>query len=523
MRTTLPRLFLVCSAVVAIVIIFCVSLYTLTARASIYNLYASMCLGGWENTHLASGVPEANELGGAPIFTQVNSARLDASAHAQIYCGGFAGDILENTVPKNILVKFSWAVEYPKLNTEVLQVEDTAATTDSAAQIEGNIQIKNEDANATGAFDQSAEKSNAELGPAAAESGESETLAPTESVSEPESEAVSAVEESTPQPQETTSEPSPEPAPQEPSASILNFFATVVYAQEILDTVSSTTDAIEETATTTPDIATPTSISAYGLVEVLYTLDGVEWKSLGFVEKDEFGSKYFEIPIEEVSDWENIAKIQIGIQSVPVVDGVAPIIYLDSVWIETEYEYTNQSDTSQLANVASAIGEVLGETIGELIPTEEQEALEEVIVDELPIEETYQPIIEPVPLPPRLSVRNFTKEIIIDPNAVHRCEASPFSIDVFGRRSFSTKVMLQKSLDENYQLEIGSLPDGVNMVFSANDDYVYEPDFDDDIVSLRIRNEEGALTGNFTVPIVFTQKGKEDSSVICQINIVNVK
>jgi|GEM_PF-3101506 len=191
--------------------------------------------------------------------------------------------------------------------------------------------------------------------------------------------------------------------------------------------------------------------------------------------------------------------------------------------VATSTPSSAEGDASQLANVASAVDQVLGEAIGELIPAEEPEVVEDVLVEELLVEESLQPIIEPVPLPPRLSVRNFTKEIIIDPNAAHYCEASPFAIDVSGRHSFSTKIMLQKSPEEDYELEIGSLPEGVDMKFSRNDDYVYEPDSDENTVSLRIRNEEGSRVGNFTVPIIFTQRAKEDSSTICQINIVNVE
>jgi hypothetical protein len=92
-----------------------------------------------------------------------------------------------------------------------------------------------------------------------------------------------------------------------------------------------------DTTTIAPDDNTTAETTPYGIVEFLYTLDGLEWKSLGFVERHELNSKYFEIPVEEASDWEDISKIQIGVQSVPVVDGVVPVMYLDSVWLEVGY------------------------------------------------------------------------------------------------------------------------------------------------------------------------------------------
>lgn len=515
MRIVSTRFFFICTLIVVIAGVLSISFHAFVSRASIYNLYPSTCLGGWENTHLASGEPEAFEGAGAPAFTETNSARFDGSTHAQIYCGGFSGDVLENTVPKKILVKFSWAIEYPKLDIEEFQDDDI--TTADLEQIEKSPEINNQDTSAEPA-DQPLTELNVNL-----EIIESETPEPP-MIIESESESESPlIEEEIVQPEVVLPESSPEQPLQEPTVSIFNLFTTIAHAQETDDITMLSADAISEIASTTMGFATSTSESAYGLVEVVYTFDGVEWESLGYVEKDEFGDKYFEIPIEEASDWENISKIQIGVQSVPVVDGVAPIIYLDSVWIEAEYEYTNQNDASQIANVANAVGQVLEDVIEEIIPAEEEEVAEDALLEDAFFEESLQPIIESVPLPPRLLVRNFTKEIIIDPNATHYCEAEPFSIDVSGRSYFSTKIMLKKSQNEDYELEIGSLPEGIDVKFSKNGDYLYDLDSDENIVSLRIHNEEGSRIGNFTIPVIFTKKGKEDLSTICQINIVNLE
>lgn len=53
-------------AIGVIIIVLIASFYPFTARANVYHLYASACLGGWENTHLAAGAPEALEMGGTP-------------------------------------------------------------------------------------------------------------------------------------------------------------------------------------------------------------------------------------------------------------------------------------------------------------------------------------------------------------------------------------------------------------------------------------------------------------------------
>ncbi len=326
-------------------------------------------------------------------------------------------------------------------------------------------------------------------------------------------------------------EPVSEPSTEEPVSLFDFFLPAVAHAQEIDGEVSvevsTTVSVIEsEVATTTETAATTTPEAPYGLVEVMYTLDGVEWMSLGFVGKDEFAGKQFEIPIEEASQWEDISKIQIGVQSVPVLDGIAPVIYLDSVWIETEYEYLQgDGDASQLAGAVAGlfgIGET-STTSPEVLDEFPEEILEEeVLLEELPPGEP-DVITMPDEFPPLpLSKRLYEKEIVIDTNATHRCEANPFSVDVSGRHSFSTKVAITQTPEEDYEEEIGGLPDGIDVRFAKSDDYVYRPDSDEDTLSLRIRNEEGSLTGNFSVPIIFTKKGKEDSSVICQINVVNL-
>lgn len=523
-----------------IVILISVPFYAFVARANVYNLYAKTCLGGWGNTHLAAGPPEASEQSGVQVFTESNSARLNADVHAQIYCGGFTGDILKSTVPKKILVKFSWAVEYPDLRS----LETPDINTESATSTEGVVQ----GANTESVSDQDdslpeesiveEESLPQEESPGTPETSETAPPESTETTTveeaplteEPTEETTPTLEQ-TSDPAEPASEPTPELSSEEP-VSFFNFLVPTAHAQEIKDeelgNVSTTPiDDMESEITTTTEAVSIAPNVSYGLVEVIYTLDGVEWKSLGFVEKDEFAGKQFEIPIEEASEWEDISKIQIGVQSVPVLDGIAPIIYLDSVWIETEYEYLQgDGDASQLAGAVAGlfgIGET-STTSPEVLDEVPEEILEEeALLEELPPGEP-DVITMPDEFPPLpVSKRLYEKEIVIDTNATHRCEANPFSVDVLGRHSFSTKVAITQNPEQEYEAEIGSLPDGIDVRFTKSDDYIYRPDSDEDTLSLRIRNEEGSLTGNFSVPVIFTEKGKTDSSVVCQINVVNLE
>jgi hypothetical protein len=259
-----------------------------------------------------------------------------------------------------------------------------------------------------------------------------------------------------------------------------------------------------DTTTIAPDDNTTAETTPYGIVEFLYTLDGLEWKSLGFVERHELNSKYFEIPVEEASDWEDISKIQIGVQSVPVVDGVVPVMYLDSVWLEVGY-----GDAEEL---------IIEEKV-----LSEEEAYEEVVEDEeeVVLEEFEEEYIEPLPL---LSTRIFTDEIVVDPNATHSCKAEPFIVDISNKDLLSTFIALERPIGDtyDYRVEIGGLPNGIDIVFENNSDYEYRPDPSQDTLVLDIQNEEGSQKGDFSVLIIFTREEVEDSSVICQMNITNL-
>lgn len=214
-----------------------------------------LCLSEWENTYFNVGVLENNGENVLTVFTDNGITKLNTNVPAQIYCSSFSGDILEDTTPKKIRVRFSWGVEYP---------QDVPAPADALESV---------------------------------------------------------------------------PALIEQTISFFDFFTNAIYTERVfVDTITIPDAALLEATTTPQDASSAPEVVSYGLVEVLYTLDGVEWKSLGFVEKDEFDDKYFEIPIEEALDWEAIFKIQISIQSVPILDGIAPTIYLNSVWFEVEYQ-----------------------------------------------------------------------------------------------------------------------------------------------------------------------------------------
>jgi hypothetical protein len=483
MRSASRRFLILCIALVSIASIIFASLYMpstlFVVRAEAYHLYAATCLGGWENTHLAAGAPEIGARGEAPVFTEENSARLNANTPSQIYCGEFSGDILENTIPKKILVKFSWAAEYPATpaqdtGTSTAEIIEAGAATSTEENVENT-----------------------------AEQSVAEEPAPLENPSFPTGSALSGAQESASEaetadngPQETIQEPAPE-APITPESE------SNVPPAEATDTVA--------TAPVRPD----------GLLEVLYTLDSVEWKSLGLVAKDEFGSKYFEIPISEASKWEDISKIQIGIQSVPVIDSIAPIIYLDAVWLEVEYQRQEEEPYTPSGEKEGDV--ILSDEITVQQQVDEESLLEEESSpdEEGLLEEVASPPQEPTPPPkPPLKERILNKDFRIAQKAAYRCDAENFRIDISGRISAQARILLGGKEVQLGELEIGSLPIGVDILFSQNRDYLHEVSQNDSAFDLEIVNQEGSQKGSFSIPILYTDR-ESNQITICQINIIN--
>lgn len=88
------------------------SVYPLFVRANTLILHPEACLGGWYNTAYASRAPNANG-----YYNESNSAVLDKNVQAEVYCGPFAGEKEEGTIPLQASLALYWssvrAVEEP--------------------------------------------------------------------------------------------------------------------------------------------------------------------------------------------------------------------------------------------------------------------------------------------------------------------------------------------------------------------------------------------------------------------------
>jgi hypothetical protein len=154
------------------------------------------------------------------------------------------------------------------------------------------------------------------------------------------------------------------------------------------------------------------------------------------------------------------------------------------------------------------------ENIQENISEEVVEIRQETVVEdkEIPVkkEEEYE------------ATRTYNKKIFVNKDAKHTCEAEFFKVDLSDRDSATNTILLTKEADVQYEIEVGSLPEGYDMKFSNNSKYEKIIGLGDDSTDITIQKKSKASKGNFTIPIIYTQKGVFDSSVICQMNIVNL-
>lgn len=168
--------------------------------------------------------------------------------------------------------------------------------------------------------------------------------------------------------------------------------------------------------------------------------------------------------------------------------------------------------------------EVLGETTTPepqeepQAPTPEPTPEPEPTPAPIPVEE--KPIQEEIPLSELTRV--YDKEIFVNKDAKHECKAEFFRVDMSERSSALNTIQFTKEANISYEMEIGSLPIGVDIRFSESNSYHKNLGSEDESIDISITKESDAPKGDFSVPIIYTQKGVFDSSVICQLNIVNL-
>lgn len=115
-----------------------------------------------------------------------------------------------------------------------------------------------------------------------------------------------------------------------------------------------------------------------------------------------------------------------------------------------------------------------------------------------------------------------TQNITVDISAKHRCKVDVFRTDISEVETSTLSVKFYgTSLLATYEAEIGSLPNGIDVKFAKNNEYLYDFRGKETTLELVVNNQDDSLVGDFTIPIIYTATGKKESSVICQLNILN--
>ncbi len=322
-------------------------------KADIAVFYPKTCLGGWQNVSHAEGEPqiEDNEVS---QFNAENSAFLKNRV-SQLYCGEFEGEIPEgNEKQQRIKLKFSWAAisEATTDAAGVIEIKGDSHDENSQDEDEGVIILDNKDADTQTesgfTIDPGEDFSNSSLNsivdPVTSPNSEGDSGAP---ATEPASEPAPAAE---------TPAPAPEPAPAsegaaaESSISFLDFLflkpKQALAIEQELETSNTapttTTPAVienlptENTASTTEPTAEAPVLENDGLLEVLYTINGSDWKTLGIVKSTDLKDAEFELPLEDFVSWEDLSRLQVSLRSPSFADSNITT-YVDSMWLEVAY------------------------------------------------------------------------------------------------------------------------------------------------------------------------------------------
>jgi len=87
-------------------------LFAASTRASTVSFYPSTCLGGWQNVDRASGKPDV-PFDTPEKITEDNAASVGDQV-AELYCGQWKGDVPEDSLPKQFVLKLSWKLAVPQ-------------------------------------------------------------------------------------------------------------------------------------------------------------------------------------------------------------------------------------------------------------------------------------------------------------------------------------------------------------------------------------------------------------------------
>lgn len=543
---------------VFLIIISFIFNYFLFSRAEILEFYPSSCLGGWQNPQNAQGKPELESNVKSEDFNDNNSAILK-NIISEIYCGNFKGDVLENTIPKKVFLKFSWLIQEGEKNENIIL--NTSSTSDEnlietstliqIINLSSTIQTTTEEeipSDLNNSSSTNLENTNTSTLNLDNQSSTNNNL---------ESQIIPESLEQTPQIESSTTNNSTTPESSNLNSSFWNKLFKIVFAQnfesssqqvnqnistseidlnnslnsssvDVLNLNDSTNTAISSTDSNLTENTSTLNLnivsSTDDIFELFYTFDGTSWQSLGRVNFSNWKDLKIEIPD---FDWSKLDKLQIKIQSISPKE-YNLTAYLDGMILEVEYETKqNLDENTNLAQIdQSLVDNNLGQNnsstdsmnLNNNINEEssstdsgEQQNSEEYSMENNPLN---QQNLNTTPL----TKRKIQSNIIISKNSNILCNSSPQSINISNQNNINLK-FLAENLKLGTKIEIGSLPDGIDIKFLKNNDYIINSSLENEVFDLEVFNQIGSQKGNFNIPIIIYEDNNK--AVICQINVIN--
>lgn len=369
----------------------------IVGRALVTYLYPGNCLGTWQHAENAQGEPSLPKDAPLEHFNETNSA-LIKNGIGTIYCGGFKGEIPEDTVPSKILVSFSWSIdtgEVEHIEKDPLLSLPDAVSENQDSKEESQVETKSEDktesgetpnensptpttdkvspdeettTGTTGEVLESPETTPEEIPPAEEAGSTGAFLFPLVQTAHAEETGAEAPPEEALPPIEIIEvtdpiqEPEPVKEPQEETPEI-------VTQPEVPPTVpenspDNTTEELSPEAETLGEELPPQEEApapevphANEIALIRYTLDGTTWNDLGGVNIANWSDASFEIPITEITSWENLQNLQVSVE-VPLRFDISPIIYLDTVSLEIEYLESTQIEVFNVIPQVYSVSEL---------------------------------------------------------------------------------------------------------------------------------------------------------------------
>ena len=305
------------------------------SKANVATLYPDSCLGGWDNPINASGKPDLDSSAKPEEFTKGNSAVIKGTS--EIYCGGFTGEIPSDTSPKNFILSLNWSIDDGSIiHNDIEQSDSGVVIPDSIVpEVIETPENNTDDAPETQKID-SDQQSFLDRFIPKVYAQDSETPEPISIETPP------IIPEPT-IPQEindinTEVKSDTLPAPEENKDEDLQITDDTIVPSDDTESSQSTENSSASFSDTGNDVPVqvpaPVEEPTDSFMEVLYTIDGTVWNSLGKIGRNNWQNISFSIPL---TSWEDLNQFQISLRPIQTID-TYPAIYLDGMLLSVEYE-----------------------------------------------------------------------------------------------------------------------------------------------------------------------------------------